>query len=188
MLRAMETRKTIQLRWTFDRGLTRPLLAYLVIVTLGVWVFQLLQEATQGRDALGALVAVTTAFRNGLVALPFFFLLLLPAMVLTIGLVHRFQASTIAARAAVGAASWVAWGLFLAISVAVASRVVLVPETLARYLILLGTSGGAYSLLAFDGYQARTGKALILLALTTGAVVVLGSMWMAGRWGGTASA
>jgi hypothetical protein len=165
---------------------TRPLLAYLMIVALGVWVFQLVQEAAQGRDLVGAVVAATTAFRNRLVALPFFSLLLLPAMVLTIELVHRLQASTIASRAAVGAASWITWGLFVAISVVVASRVVLVPETLARYLILLGASGAAYTVLAFDGYQARAGKALTLFALGTAAVVVLGSMWMAGRWGGTA--
>jgi hypothetical protein len=182
----METRKTIPGGWTLDRGLTRPLLAYLVIVALGVWVFQLVQEAAQGRDLVGAVVAATTAFRNSLVALPFFSLLLLPAMVLTIELVHRLQASTIAARAAVGAASWITWGLFVAISVVVASRVVLVPETLARYLIFLAAAGAAYTVLAFDGYQARAGKALMLLALATAAVVVLGSMWMAGRWGGTA--
>jgi hypothetical protein len=72
--------------------------------------------------------------------------------------------------------------------VVVASRVVLVPETLARYLIFLGASGAAYSMLAFDGNQERAGKALMLLALATAAVVVLGSMWMAGRWRGTASA
>jgi hypothetical protein len=186
MLRTMETRKTIPGRWAFDRGLTRPLLAYLVIVTLGVWVFQMVQEAMLGRDPAGAVVAATATFRNSLVLLPFFSLLLLPAMVLAIELVHRFRAATIAARATVGAASWVAWGLFVAISVAVASRVVLVPETLARYLIFLAAAGAAYTLLAFDGYQARAGKALMLLALATAAVVVLGSMWMAGRWGGTA--
>ena len=182
----METRKSIPGRWTFDRGLTRPLLAYLVIVALGVWVFQMVQEPTQGRDLAGAVLAATTAFRNSLVALPFFSLLLLPAMVLTIGLVHRFRASTIAARATVGATSWAAWGLFVAISVVVASRVVLVPETLARYLIFLAAAGAAYTVVAFDGYEARAGKALMLLALATAAVVVLGSMWMAGRWGGTA--
>jgi hypothetical protein len=173
-------------RWTTDSGLTRPLLAYLLIVTVGLWVFQAVQEATQGRDLVGAVVAATTAFRNSLVALPFFSLLLLPAMVLTIELVHRFQAFTIAARAAVGAASWIAWGMFVAITVVVASRVVLVPETLARYLIFLAAAGAAYTVLAFDGSQARAGKALMLLALATAAVVVLGSMWMAGRWGGPA--
>jgi hypothetical protein len=82
----MVTGKATPGRWTLDRGLTSPLLAYLVVVTLGVWVFQMVQEATQGRDLVGA------------------------------------------------------------------------------------------------------GKALMLLALATAAVVVLGSMWMAGRWGGTARA
>jgi hypothetical protein len=80
----METRKTIPGSWAFDRGLTRPLLAYFAIVTVGLWVFQAVQEATQGRDLVGAAVAATTAFRNSLVALPFFSLLLFPAMVLTI--------------------------------------------------------------------------------------------------------
>jgi len=182
----METRKAIPGRWAFYRGLTRSLLAYLVVVTLGVWVFLLVQEAMLGRDPGGALLAATTALRNSIVALPFFSLLLLPAMVLTMALVHRFEASTTAGRAGLAAASWVSWGLFVAISAVVASRVVLVPETLARYLVFLGVSGASYSLLAFNGYQARAGRALTLLALATAAVVVLGSMWMAGRWGGPA--
>jgi hypothetical protein len=118
--------------------------------------------------------------------LPLVSLLLMPAMVLTIELVHRFEASTIAARLVIGAASWVAWGLFGAIALVVASRVVLVPETLAGDLALLAAAGAGYSLLAFDAYETRPGRALTVLALAVTGLVVLGSIWMAGRWGGPA--
>ena len=186
MLRPMETRKTIPGRWTFDRGLTRALLAYLVIVTLGVWVFYVVQDTTQGRNLVDAVAAATTFLRNSVVLLPFLSILLLPAMVLTLDLVHRFKADTIAARLVVGAASWAGWGLFSAIILVVASRLVVVLEVLASDLVFLAASGAVYSLLAFDGYETRPGKAMVALALAATVLVILGSMWMAGRWGGTA--
>ena len=40
-------------------------------------------------------------------------------------------------------------------------------------------------MLAFDGHEARAGKALTLLALAVTASVILGSTWMAGRWSGS---
>jgi hypothetical protein len=61
-----------------------------------------------------------------------------------------------------------------------------VPESLAAALFVFAASGAGFSLLAFDGYEARPGKALTLLALAVTASVILGSTWMAGRWGGTA--
>ena len=182
----METRKTIPGRSASDGGLTRPLLAYLVIVTVGLWVFQAVQEATQGRDLVGAVVAATTAFRNSLVLLPFFCLLLLPAMVIAIALVHRFEADTITARAALGAVAWAAWGLLAAITLVVASRLTVVPEVLAGDLVFLAASGAVYSLFAFDGYETRPGKAMVVLALAAAVLFILGSTWMAGRWGGPA--
>jgi len=167
--------------------MTRPIIAYLLIVTLGVWVFYAVEGVKQGGDLVRALVMATGAFFGiGKVLLGFASLLLVPAMVLTVELVHRFEATSRAARSILGAAAWAGWGLFVAITLAVLSRVVLVPEILAGDLALFAVSGAGFSLLAFDGYETRAGKALILLALAVTAFVILGSIGMAGRWGSAA--
>ena len=165
--------------------MTRPIVAYLVTVTLGVWVFYAIEDVQQGGDLVrAAAVAVTALLEFGFVWLVF--LLLIPAMVLTIELVHRFEATSRAARSLLGAASWAGWGVFVAITLAVASRVVLLAEPLGGDLLLLAASGAGFSLLAFDGSETRPGMALILLALAVTAFVIVGSVWMAGRWGSAA--
>ncbi len=183
----MATRSGIPARWAVGRGLTRPIVAYLVIVTLGVWVFLAVEDVRTGGDLVRApVVAATALLRFGLGGLAFITLLLVPAMVLTIELVHRFEATSRAARSVLGAATWAGWCLFVAITLAVASRVVLVPESLAGTLFVFAASGAGFSMLAFDGHEARAGKTLTLLALAVTAFVILGSSWMAGRWGGPA--
>ncbi len=169
------------------RGLTRPILAYLVIVTLGVWLFLAVEDVRTGSDLVRAPVVAATALLGfGLGGLAFITLLLIPALVLAIELVHRFEATSRAARSVLGAAAWAAWCLFVAITLAVASRVVLVPESLGAALLVFAASGAGFSLLAFDGFEARPGKVLALLAPAVTAFVILGSIWMAGRWGGPA--
>ncbi len=167
--------------------MTRPILGYLVTVTLGVWVFAAVQDMQQGGDVARALVAAATALLgSGLVWLAFAGVLLLPALVLAIELVHRFAATSRVTRSVLGAASWAGWGLFGAMTLAVASRVTLVPEWLAGDLLLFAAAGAGFSMLAFEGYEARAGRALTVLALAVMAFVILGSFWMAGRWGGSA--
>lgn len=186
ILRPVATQNGILGRWALGRGMTRPILAYLVIVTLGLWVFIAAEDVRTGGDLVRApVVAVGTLVGFGLGGLAFVTLLLIPAMVLTVELVHRFAAASRAARSVLGAASWAGWCLFVAITLAVASRVILVPETLAGDLVLFAASGVGFSLLAFDGFEAWPGKALTLLALAVTASVILGSIWMAGRWAGT---
>ncbi len=173
-------------RWAVGSGLTRPILAYLVIVTLGVWVFLAVEEVRTGGDPVGAPVVAASALLGfGVGGLAFIALLLIPALVLTIELVHRFEATSRAAQSALGAAAWAAWGLFIAITLAVASRLVLVPESLGATLLAFAASGAGFSRLAFNGREARPGKALTLLALAVTAFVILGSTWMAGRWNGS---
>ena len=158
-----------------------------MIVTLGVWAFHAVQLWQQGDEAVPALAESAAALVGlGPVFLASLTVLLVPAMVLTIELVHRFEATSRTARAVLGAASWAAWCLFGAITLAVASRLVLVPEVLAGALGVFAASGTGFSLLGFDGCQSRAGRALTLSALAVTAVVVLGSIWMAGRWSGTA--
>lgn len=179
--------KGIRRSWPVVREMTRPILAYLVVVTLGAWVFYALEDVKQGGDLVRAAVgAATSLLGTGLGPLAFLTFLLIPAMVLSVELVHRFEAASRAARSALGAAAWAGWCLFIAITLAVASRVVIVVETLAGDLVLVAAAGAGFSLLAFDGHEARAGRAFILLALAVTAFVILGSIWMAGRWGSAA--
>lgn len=172
-------------RWAVGRGLTRAILAYLAIVILDVALFYAVEDLTQGGDRVRAMgVAGTALLGSGLALLVLATFLLIPAMALTVELVHRFEVASRAGRSVLGAGSWAGWCLFVAITVAVASRVVLVPETLAGDLFLFAASGAGFSLLGFGGHEVRPGKALTVLALAVTACVVLGSIWMAGRWGG----
>jgi hypothetical protein len=178
-------RNAIPGRWAVGRRLTRPILVYLVIVTLGIWFYLAVEDVKQGGDLVRAPVVAAAALLGfGLGGLAFIALLLIPAMVLTIVLVRRFEAASRAARSVLGAASWAGWCLFVAITLAVASRLVAAPETLGGDLFLFAASGAGFSLLALDGFEARPGKALTLLALAVTGSVILGSIWMAGRWGG----
>lgn len=190
LLRSMshkDAKRGIPARWAVGRGLTRPILAYLVIVTLGVWVFRAVEEVRWSGDLVRApIMAAAALVEFGLSGLTLISLLLIPVLVLTIELVHRLEASSRAARSVLAAATWAGWCLFVAITLAVASRVVLVPESLAATLFLFAVSGAGFSLLAFDGYEARAGKVLTLLALAVTAFVILGSVWMAGLWGSPA--
>ena len=165
-------------------GLSRPILAYLTTVIIGVVAFLAMQRLQQGTDVVSEVVGAGTALLGlGLVWLAGAGLLMLPAFVLTIELVHRFAASSKARRSALGAASWVGWGLFGAVTLAIVSGITLVPEWLIGDLLLLGTAGAGFAFLAFDGHDARAGRVLNALALVVTALVVIGSLWMAGRWG-----
>lgn len=164
--------------------LRRPILAYLLTVIIGVASFMAFQRLQQGHDVVSEVVGAGTALLGlGLVWLAGAGLLMLPAFVLTIELVHRFAASSKARRSALGAASWVGWGLFGAVTLAIVSGITLVPEWLIGDLLLLGTAGAGFAFLAFDGHDARAGRVLNALALVVTALVVIGSLWMAGRWG-----
>lgn len=157
-------------------------------ITLSVWVSYAIEDVKQGGDLLRApVVAATALLESGPFPVALLAVLLIPGATLTLELLHRFEATSTsrAARFALGAASWAGWCLLVAITLSVASGVVLVPETVAGDLLLGAASGGTFSVLAFDGHGARPGKALTLLALAVVAFVVIGSLWMAGRWGGT---
>jgi uncharacterized membrane protein len=49
------TRKRVHLGGAFGRGLARPVLAYLVIVSLGVWVYLAVEEVQTSGDHVQAL-------------------------------------------------------------------------------------------------------------------------------------
>jgi hypothetical protein len=165
--------------------MTRPILAYLAIVFVGVWVSYALENLGQGGDLGHALIAAVTALLGpGLALLGLLAFLLIPAMVLTVELVHRARAASRAVRSVLGAAVWAGWCLFIAITLTVLSQVILVPEILAGDVALFAASGAGFGLLGFDGFEARPGRALIALTLAVTAFAILGSIWMAGRWGG----
>ena len=173
--------------WAAARGLTRPVLAYVVSITLGVWASYGIEDVKQGGDLLRApVVAATALLGSGPLLVALLGILMIPALTLSLEVVHRAGATETsrAGRFVVGAASWAGWCLVVAIVLSVGSGVVLVPEVLAGDLFLVAASGGVFALLAFDGYVARPGRALTLLALIVTTFVVIGSLWMAGRWGG----
>lgn len=173
--------------WAIGTGLRRPLFAYLLTVTIGVAAFLLIQRLQQGGDVTSEPVGAAAALLGwGLAWVVGAGLLMLPAFVLTIELVHRFAAASNATRSVLGAASWAGWGLFGAIALVFASRLTLIPEWLIGDLLLFGAAGAGFALLAFDGHEARAGRVLTLLALAVTAFVVFGSLWMAGRWGAAA--
>ena len=167
--------------------LKRPMLAYLLTVMVGVVAFLAIQRLQQGDDVVTGPVGSTTFLLGwGLAWLAGAGLLMLPACVLTIEMVHRFAASSKASRSVLGAASWVSWGLFGAITLSIVSGITLVPEWLIGDVLLVGAAGAGFAFLAFDGHEARAGRVLSMLALVVTAFVVIGSLWMAGRWGAAA--
>lgn len=164
----------------------RPILAYLGVVTLGTWVLVVLENVRQGGNPFGAALDGASGLLGSGLLLPVLAAIVgIPAMVLSIGLLHWFRQTTARARAVAGAVAWSGWGLFVAITLANMSGLVLVPAPVAGDLVVVGISGAAFSLLAFDGHETpRAGIGLILLALLDAACIVLASAWMAGRWGG----
>lgn len=165
----------------------RPILAYLLTVMIVVATFLAIQRLQQGGDVASEPVGATTFLLGwGLAWLVGAGLLVLPAFVSTIELVHRFVAGSNATRSVLGAASWAAWGLLVAITMALASGITLIPDWFIVALLLFGAAGAGFALLAFDGHDARAGRVLTLLAMAVTGFVVLGSVWMAGRWGSAA--
>jgi hypothetical protein len=168
-------------------GWARPIVAYLAIVVLGVWGFYAAEHAARDGDVLRAATAAAAEFLGaGAMLLAFAVILLTPALTLTIEAVHRFGAAARGTRAVLGATSWAGWGLLVAITLAVASRLVLVPEILLGDLGLLGAMGAGFALLGLDGPDRRAGRTLTLLAVAVAAIVVVASSWMAGHWGAAA--
>ena len=162
----------------------RRILAYLVTVMLGVWVFYAAEELGRSGDLVHALLLADGAkLPFALANLAFASLLMLPALVISIELVHRFEAKSRLTRSVLGAASWGLWFLFIAFTLAFLSRVVLLPEPLASDLALLLVLGAGFSLVAFEGHELRAGRAVTVLALAVTGFVVVGSIVMSGRWG-----
>jgi hypothetical protein len=167
------------------RRLTRPILAYLAVVASAVWLGYAVVDLQQGGDLIGApVVAAGSLIGYGLVLVAILSLVLIPAFALTILLVHYFEAGSRTARAISGAGAWVGWCLFVTIVLAVASGVELEPGALGTDLVVFAVAGAAFSLLAFDGCDRRVGPLLTVGALAVAVLVILGSLWMAGRWGG----
>lgn len=152
----------------------------------------------RARLALAYVVAITlaavgTAAIDGgrpgaaiLVLATLHLLLLIPALVLSIALVHRLQPESRGARALLGAASWGGYGIFVAAVVSLVSQVTLRPEAATLELGLIAASGAVFALLGLDGQVGRPGRVLLLSALIVVALVVVGSITMAGRWGSAA--
>jgi hypothetical protein len=148
----------------------RPLIVYLLIVTVGSFAF--IPMNGPGRDLLSFVVLVGLAF--------------VPALVVNAELVRRFATTSWPRRAIVGAAAWAGWCLFVALDLILTSRVYPVPSALLGPLAIFAGVGAGFSVLAFGGRRARPGIALAVLALAMTTLVVVFGFWMAGRWGSPA--
>ena len=107
--RRVATRTGTPGNWAVARGWTRPVLAYLVSIILGVWALYAIEDVKQGGDLLGAPVAAATALvGSGPFLVALLAVLLIPGATLTLELVHRFEATSTsrATRFVLGAASW----------------------------------------------------------------------------------
>lgn len=156
-------------------------------VIFSITAFLTVGNLQQGGSVSGSLAAAETVLLGtGPIWLVLGVVLLLPAFVLTIELVHRSEATSSTARSLLGAVSWAGWGVFGAVTLALASRVTIVPEWLAGDLLLSAAMGAAFARLAFADHEVRSGRVLTLMAVAVAAFVVLGSLWMAGRWGAAA--
>lgn len=167
-------------------GSARLLVAYLVTVAVANWLFVGVGEVTNGQSGRvpGLAAALANALGPGLAALVVVFaVLLVPAMVLTIELVRRSAVTVRLGRAALGAALWAGWGLFVALSLSVLSRVVLLSEILIPDLLVLAAAGAVFPVLALRAEVQPVGRALTLTALVVAATVLVGSVVLSGLWG-----
>lgn len=175
------TRRTVPL------GLARPALAYLGTIGIGIWTLFAVHDVQQGGEVVPAFGRATAALLGpGALWLALGGVLMVPAVALSIELVHRLGATSRTARSVVGGSAWAAWGLFAAIILGVASRLPLVPEWLAADLVLFAGLGAAFSAVGLNRDPVRVGRVLAVSALAVTLLVIVGSFWMAGRWGAAA--
>lgn len=147
-------------------GMARPVVVYLLLVGS----FAFIPASGRGGDVLAFLVMVALAFA--------------PPLIVNAELVRRYAMASWPRRTFVGAASWASWCLFVALVAVFISRVAFVPRELLGPVTVSAAVGAAFSVIAFRGREPKPGIALTLLAVLVVGLVVVGAVWMAGRWGG----
>lgn len=168
------------------RGMLRPMVAYLGLCLLMVaasYGWLALAEGREPDDVPASVVDSLVQF--GPVSLAVMVVLLFPAMVLSVELVRRAGATRLA-RSLICALTWGGWLVFLAVDGAVLSHLFMRPDWIFMLTVFVAAGGAGYAAIAFRGTEARAGRGAIILAVACVALILVGSAWMAGRWGGAA--
>ncbi len=168
------------------RGMLRPTVAYLALSILAVaasYGWLALSESAEPSEAASAMV--DSLVPVGLVSLAVIVVLFFPAMVISVELVRRAGATRLA-RSLGCALTWGGWLAFIAVDGAVLSHLFMRLDWIFMLTVVVAAGGAGYAAIAFRGSEARAGWGAITLAVACLALILIGSAWMAGRWGGAA--
>ena len=162
----------------------RLVLAYLLAIAGLDAVLHLVWDPEQTGTLVGALGTLLT---RGLTIGVLLALLLTPAAVLSLHLAARVLAVSRITGAVIGAAAWTAWYLFVAGIVLLARTIGLWPEGFLGVLALIAGAGGSFGALGL-GERVRPSRAVSILGVVVGCLVIAGCFVTAGWWGSTAPA
>jgi hypothetical protein len=165
----------------------RLLVGHLVATAFGAWALYVLADVQQNGDlGRAVLVAANTVLGLGPFGLLALSVFLVPASVATGVLAARFGHGSRMTRVALGAVAWSAWTLFVAANLALGSGIVINVADAAGSLLVSAATGALYAVLALDDAPGAPRRPALLTAVAVTAFVVLGSLMMAGHWGGAA--
>jgi hypothetical protein len=149
----------------------RPLLVYVLVILATDWLGYFLQgPSMEGNLASVLILAVLLGIG------------LLPAMVLSWALIARDD-RTRTARLMLGAGCWVGWGLVIFATAAIARTVRLDATAVAVTLLVFGVAGAVFVEVGLGGRTATPGRALLVIAASVAAAVLIGAISTAGLWG-----
>jgi hypothetical protein len=162
--------EAVRSRWSGSTA-ARPFLVYLLVILVLDW----LGYALQGPSMEGNLASV-------LVLAVLLAIGLLPAMVLSWALIAR-DGRTRIARVMLGAGCWAGWGLLISLTAAIGRTVRLDGTAIAVTLLVFAVAGAVFVELGLGERTARPGRALLVLATSVAAAVLIGAISTAGLWG-----
>jgi hypothetical protein len=82
-----------------------------------------------------------------------------------------------------GAGCWAGWGLLIFATAAIVGTVVLDGVAIAVTLLVFGVAGAVFLELGLGERTAPPGRALIVVAASVAAAVLIGAISTAGLWG-----
>jgi len=149
----------------------RPFLVYVLVILAADWLGYVLQgQSLEGTLASVLILAVLLAIG------------LLPAMVLSWALIARDVRMRVA-RLMLGAGCWAGWGLLIFATAAIAGTVILDATAITLTLLVFGVAGAVFVDLGLSQRTAPPGRALLVVAASVAAAVLIGAISTAGLWG-----
>ena len=162
--------QTLRSDW-FGAAMARPFLIYGLAILAQVWLGYALEGVSQEGN-LGSVLILAVLLAIGL----------LPAMALSWALVAREERTRLA-RLMLGAGCWAGWGLLIFATAAIARTVVLDVTAIAVTLLIFGVAGAVFVDLGLSERTAPPGRAMLVVAASVGAAVLIGAISTAGLWG-----